>query len=220
MNRMIADVVRRAIDVVVSAGVLLLAAPFVVLIWSAVRLTSRGPGFYPATRVGEAGRTYRMWKFRSMTDGRTSDGPAVSLGKDVRVTRIGTWLRATKLDEIPQFWNVLVGQMALVGPRPESPELARFWTPQQAVIARFRPGITGPSQLRYSALEDDLELPDGVSPEDYYVEHIMPLKIRCDLEYMESRTLRSDLRVLLDTGRGMLSIGSVPRSSDPDRADE
>lgn len=215
MTANLADVTRRSVDVVVSLGVLLFLSPFLVIIWFAVRLTSPGPGLYPAIRVGEGGRTYRMWKFRSMADARAVDGPAVSLGHDARVTRIGQWLRDRKLDELPQFWNVLIGQMSLVGPRPESPELAKFWTPHQAEIARFRPGITGPSQLEYSTLEDELELPDGVLPEEFYVEQIMPLKVQCDLDYMETRTLRRDVGVLLDTARGVLGIGGTARSSDP-----
>ena len=137
---------RRAIDVAVSAFGLAVAGPILGMLMLAVRLTSSGPALYSQIRVGEGGRPFVIYKLRTMRV--RSDGPNVTAADDPRVTRLGRVLRRTSLDELPQLWNVLRGDMTLVGPRPETPDLANRYPADCQWIFQFRPGLTGPAQVR------------------------------------------------------------------------
>lgn len=185
---------RRCIDILASLAALLALTPLLVLIALAVALESPGGPLYLAPRLGRAGRPFRMWKFRTMHPGA---GPAITGHNDPRVTRLGRLLRRTKLDELPQFVNVLIGDMTLVGPRPESPGLAAQYTPRQRLILDFTPGITGPVQLA-SCGEADL-IPAGPAAEEFYAHSLMNSKIEADLAYLASRTPVRDARIVLST---------------------
>jgi lipopolysaccharide/colanic/teichoic acid biosynthesis glycosyltransferase len=135
-----------------------------------------------------------MWKFRSMA---RAGGPGITGRGDARITRSGALLRRTKLDELPQFLNVLIGDMTLVGPRPESPEFVSLYTRDQRAVLNVKPGVTGLVQLA-SGDESDW-IPEGVRPDEYYIEYLMAPKLALDLEYLETRTALTDARVIFAT---------------------
>ena len=139
---------KRVLDVVVAASLLVLASPLIAVLAVAVRLESRGPAFYRCRRVGRNGHVLRMLKFRKMRDG--ASGPALAAPDDARFTRLGGFLARTKLDEVPQLWTVLKGEMSLVGPRPEDPTFVALEREAYDEILSVRPGITGLSQLAFA----------------------------------------------------------------------
>ena len=187
---------RRTIDILVAAVVLGLLAPLMVLVALAVVLDSRGNPFYLAERCGLQSRRFRMWKFRTMAANAGSAGSAITGNRDPRITRLGRILRVSKIDELPQFVNVLLGDMTLVGPRPEAPSIVALYSPEQRRVLEVKPGITGRVQL--SAEESEM-IPAGAEPEEYYVTHLMPNKLRSDLEYLATRSPWSDVRIVFDT---------------------
>jgi len=194
---------RRAVDVIVAMLVLALSVPALAVAAAAIRAEGPGSIFYRATRVGEGGRLFRMWKLRSMVPNAHAMGPSVTAGHDARVTRVGRFLRGSKLDEVPQFWNVLVGDMTLVGPRPEAPDLAERYTPEQKRILAFTPGVTSPGSLRY-AVSQEATFPTDQAADEYYLTRMLDPKIEADLEYLHRRTLLSDFGVMLQTVRYVL----------------
>ena len=185
---------KRELDVLLAALLLLLLAPVILVLALAIKLESRGPVFFRCRRVGRHGREMAMLKFRKMHDG--AKGPALTLAEDDRFTRIGRFLAATKLDELPQLFNVLRGDMSLVGPRPESPEFVAMHPEAFTVILRGRPGITGLSQLAYAREGKILDAADRVGD---YVARVLPQKMAIDQLYVQHRTMAGDLRILLWT---------------------
>jgi lipopolysaccharide/colanic/teichoic acid biosynthesis glycosyltransferase len=180
-------------------GLLLLAPlllPVALLIAIAVFLDSPGPVLFRAPRVGSGGRMFEMLKFRTMRSG--AGGRSLSGSGDERVTPVGRFLRTARLDELPQLWNVLRGEMSLVGPRPELREFVEVHGGDYRLILAVPPGITGPTQLRYAGVEARL-LGMHEDPEHYYREHLLPDKVALDIEYAQTRSLRTDARVLLQT---------------------
>jgi lipopolysaccharide/colanic/teichoic acid biosynthesis glycosyltransferase len=190
---------RRLVDVVVSAAALIILFPLMVAIAIGIVMDSPGDPFYRASRVGRGGRKFRMWKFRTMSEPGNpwQKGPGITSRGDVRITRFGRILRRSKLDELPQFFNVLMGQMTLVGPRPESEEFVAFYNARQRAVLRVKPGITGCVQLA-SAEESD-SIPEGVHADQYYVEHLMGPKLEMDLVYLENRTAWTDAALIFKT---------------------
>jgi lipopolysaccharide/colanic/teichoic acid biosynthesis glycosyltransferase len=189
---------RRAFDIVASALLLILLAPLLGLIALAVRLSSAGPVFYAAERVGRAGAHFKMLKFRTMVTGADRMGPGITTQDDPRVTRVGHLLRATKLDELPQLVNVLTGEMSLIGPRAESPQFVAHYTPRQRRLLEVAPGVTGPGQLRYTTEQQEM-VSDLDTAEDVYVKQILAEKLERDLEYLERRGFLEDAKVLAET---------------------
>jgi lipopolysaccharide/colanic/teichoic acid biosynthesis glycosyltransferase len=141
-----------------------------------------------------------MYKFRSMRRDAAAQGPAITGARDPRVTRAGRVLRSTRIDELPQLWNVLRGDMSLVGPRPEDPAFAALYTPQQRAVLTLRPGITGPAQVVFA--DEARLLRPGHVHEDY-VTRVLPAKLAIDLDYVAAPSLRRDLRVLWATALGV-----------------
>ncbi len=187
---------QRIVDVVVGLAVLLLLSPLLLLVALAVVLDSPGGPFYRGWRAGKDGRDFRMWKFRTMVNGAARQG-SITGRRDARITRLGAFLRKTKLDELPQFINVVLGDMTLVGPRPESPDIVALYTPSQREVLRVKPGVTGRVQLE--AGEESETIPEGVHPQQYYIEHMMGPKLAMDLEYLAVRTPASDARIVART---------------------
>jgi lipopolysaccharide/colanic/teichoic acid biosynthesis glycosyltransferase len=148
-------------------------------------------------RVGRDGQPFTMLKFRTMHVGADA-GAGITGAADARVTRLGRRLRAARLDELPQLINVLRGEMSLVGPRPESPRYVRYYTPEQLAVLRVRPGITGPTQLRF---RDEAARLTAADVEAQYVGELLPAKLASDLEYVRTRTLWGDIAILLETVR-------------------
>jgi lipopolysaccharide/colanic/teichoic acid biosynthesis glycosyltransferase len=195
---------KRAIDVALAASLLVLATPLIALLALAVRLDSAGPAFYRCRRVGRHGRVLYMLKFRKMRDG--ASGPALSAPDDARFTRFGGFLARTKLDELPQLWNVLTGEMSLVGPRPEDPAFVEMHQRAYSTILEVRPGMTGLSQLAF-ARESDILDPDD--RHGHYVRQIFPQKIGMDTLYANQRSLGMDLKILWWTMRAVVGRRDV-----------
>ncbi|WP_395140961.1 sugar transferase [Schlegelella aquatica] len=194
---------KRAFDLVVASLALLLLAPLFALIALAIKLDSPGPVFFRQERVGRHGVPFRIHKFRTMVVDAPTRGPQITVGRDPRITRVGAFLRDTKLDELAQLIDVLQGTMSLVGPRPEVPQYVARYTPEQrAKILSVRPGITDPASLEYRR-ESEL-LARAADPESAYVEQIMPAKLRQAERYVDEATLWTDLRVLARTLRILL----------------
>lgn len=191
---------RRLLDILVSVLLLFVLSPAFLLVCLAIILTSRGWPVYRQKRVGRDGRLFKICKFRTMHVGADRDGPSVTSADDSRVTSIGRRLRDYKLDELPQFINVLLGDMSLVGPRPQVPHFVEhFDSSLRHVVLAVRPGITGPTTLHFRH-EEDL-LADKPNREDYYIQQILPTKLAMDVHYVQNRSLGEDLRVLVETIR-------------------
>jgi lipopolysaccharide/colanic/teichoic acid biosynthesis glycosyltransferase len=192
--------VKRLIDIVISACALILLLPFFMVVSVWIRLDSSGPVFFRQERVGQHGRVFRIHKFRTMAHTPQSGGRQITVGADPRITRAGRWLRHTKLDELPQLIDVLLGDMSLVGPRPEVPRyVAMYPEDLKAKVLSVRPGITDPVSLEF-ADESEL-LGRAADPEREYVEVIMPKKLRAAVAYVERASLWNDLAVLAQTLR-------------------
>ena len=189
---------RRLADLLAAVVALPLLAPVFLLVALAVRLDSRGNPFYGGRRVGKDGRVFRMWKFRTMVANADRIGPGITGKQDARVTRVGAFLRTTKLDELPQLINLLTGDLTLVGPRAEVPDIVARYTPAQREILTVKPGITGPGQIYYTTDQADA-IPEGVAADDYYVEHLLDPKLAIDLAYIRHRTISSDVKILAET---------------------
>ncbi len=175
-------VIRRAVDIVVSTTLLVLSAPLVAAAAAAIRLESRGPALYRQRRIGRDGRPFDVLKLRTMVDGAEHIGAGLAIDEnDSRITRVGTFLRRTSLDELPNLLNVLRGEMSLIGPRPTVPVQVERYTPRQRGRLAIRPGITGWAQVNGRA-----SLPWSE-------------RIELDLHYIEHRSLALDLRILWRT---------------------
>jgi len=202
---------RRCIDICAAVVALSLLAPLFVLIILAVILDSAGNPFYRGWRVGKEGRRFRMWKFRTMVMNADRLGSAITTRRDPRITRVGGFLRKAKLDELPQFFNLLLGDVTLVGPRPEDPGITNQYTTEQKQIFKVKPGITGPTQLHYTVLEAET-IPEGEEAQQFYVNHILDQKLGMDLEYLRKRTFVSDFQVVSQTvllmARSFTQIGT------------
>jgi lipopolysaccharide/colanic/teichoic acid biosynthesis glycosyltransferase len=186
---------KRLLDIVVAVAGLLLLLPFLVLVALLVKIDSSGPVFFRQGRIGLNGRSFRIFKFRTMVDGAYKMGSRLTTKRDPRVTSVGQILRWFKIDELPQLFNVLIGDMSLIGPRPEDPHFVKFYTEAQRRVLSVRPGMVGPSQILG---RDELEsYPEGLKDtEAYYVRHILPDKLGRDLEYVEKASLWLDLSLL------------------------
>ncbi|HEY8478470.1 MAG TPA: sugar transferase [Spirillospora sp.] len=197
---------RRALDIAGAlTGLLLLSVPLV-LIYALVRLTSRGPGIFRQTRVGQGGRPFTIYKFRTMR--QDADGMKVTATGDPRVTRVGRVLRRFYLDELPQLVNVLLGDMTLVGPRPETYELAVYWEPQWRWIFDHRPGMTGTSQIRF---RDCDVLPPGEEVDlAFYIKRLVPAQAAVDAVFLIDPSLRATLRTLAQTVWYVLGFDVAP----------
>jgi lipopolysaccharide/colanic/teichoic acid biosynthesis glycosyltransferase len=202
---------RRAADVLVAGIALTIAGPVIVLLAAAVRLTSRGPAFYRQVRTGSSGEQFTILKLRSMVSGADREGPLVTSRADSRVTTLGTVLRATKADELPQLINVLRGDMTLIGPRPEVPRFIRCYDGEELDILSVRPGLTGPGQIFYTQVQAVL---DGVDPEQHYATCELHAKLAIDLDYLRRRSLRFDLLILVRTVLLLTRLGK-PMATPP-----
>jgi lipopolysaccharide/colanic/teichoic acid biosynthesis glycosyltransferase len=195
--------VKRAFDILVSVFGLLFLAPFFIFIIVLIKREGPGPIFYRGPRSGRHGQEFGILKFRTMYERPASyQGPRVTAQDDDRITPLGKWLRDTKLNELPQLWNVFVGEMSLVGPRPEDPEIVKTWSPEaQAEILSVTPGITSPASILYRNEETMLPA-DGVM--DAYFRDIVPDKIRLDRLYVRNHTFIGDLDILFWTAVALI----------------
>lgn len=192
---------KRLFDIVFSASLLLAVSPLLLICAIGVRLSSPGPVLYAAQRVGKGGVPFAMFKFRTM--GVNSGGSVITGAQDARIFPFGAFLRKFKLDELPQFFNVIRGDMAIVGPRPEDPKIVRDhyadWMNETLAV---RPGITSPGAVFYYACGE--KLVDDTDPEQSYVDRLLPTKLAVERGYLERATFASDLWVIWRTGLAVL----------------
>ncbi|TXD99718.1 sugar transferase [Mitsuaria sp. TWR114] len=189
---------KRLFDIVCAGIGLLLLSPLLLAVAVWVRLDSPGPVMFRQERVGRFGATFRIHKFRTMRVDAPRLGPQITIGDDARITRSGRWLRASKVDELPQLWDVLRGAMSLVGPRPEVPRYVALYPAElRELVLSVRPGITDPASLSFRN-ESEL-LARAEDPEREYVEVVMPMKLRLAADYVRNASLGGDIRLILAT---------------------
>lgn len=188
---------KRIFDFLFSFFVLLFFAPFGVIIGFFILFESKGGIFYFQERIGKHGIPFLLWKFRTMTQNADKEGKLTVGMRDARITKSGYFLRKYKLDEFPQFINVLIGEMSIVGPRPEVNEYVVLYTEEQKEILNVKPGITDLASLEYFK-ENEL-LGKSQNPQKTYIEEIMPEKIRLNKEYIKNPTLGNDLKIIWKT---------------------
>jgi lipopolysaccharide/colanic/teichoic acid biosynthesis glycosyltransferase len=207
--------IRRLLDVTLSGLVLLLVSPLLSAIALLVLVTDGRPVLFKQRRVGEGGKVFMFYKFRSMRT--VADGPAVTAGADARITRLGAILRRTAIDELPQLWHVLRGQMTLVGPRPESEELAAGYPESCRTLLQARPGLTGAAQLRYREASA-VPPPGWTDVELWYLTVLVPLRCAADLKYLQRPSLLQTLRYLGITALfvvGLIDVGETVEPTEP-----
>lgn len=189
---------KRLFDIVCAGVGLLLLSPLLLAVAVWVKLDSPGPVMFRQERVGRFGATFRIHKFRTMRVDAPRLGPQITIGDDARITRSGRWLRASKVDELPQLWDVLRGAMSLVGPRPEVPRYVALYPAElRELVLSVRPGITDPASLSFRN-ESEL-LARAEDPEREYVEVVMPMKLRLAADYVRNASLGGDIRLILAT---------------------
>jgi lipopolysaccharide/colanic/teichoic acid biosynthesis glycosyltransferase len=189
--------VKRVFDMLFALILLLLLLPILTLFALAVAVSSPGGAFFRQERVGRKGKLFRLLKFRTMRIGSEAQGQLTIGGRDPRITGVGYFLRRTKLDELPQLWNVLTGDMSIVGPRPEVPRYVALYSPEQRAVLSVRPGITGMASIDY--IDENELLARSADPERAYIEEVMPAKLALDLKYLQQRSFGLDLRIILST---------------------
>jgi lipopolysaccharide/colanic/teichoic acid biosynthesis glycosyltransferase len=202
----------RPIELLIALAALVLLSPILVLTALAVALTSRGPVVFRHQRIGRHGRVFHILKFRTMWYG--ASGPALTCSGDRRVTAVGQWLRRTKLDELPTLWNVVRGDMSLVGPRPEAVEYVALDSPMWRDVLSARPGITDPMTLLLR--NEEALLAAAERQETFYREYLLPYKLRGYAQYLEERTWQRDLVVLWRTVVAVVSPRRAPAPSPTD----
>jgi lipopolysaccharide/colanic/teichoic acid biosynthesis glycosyltransferase len=200
----------RSVDLVIALALLAAAAPLLGVVAIAVGTTSPGGVLFRHRRMGRGGRPFEMLKFRTMQIDR--EGPEVTAPDDVRITPVGRWLRKSKLDELPELWNVVRGEMALVGPRPEALRYVavanQLWQP----ILQVRPGVTDPVSVRLRH-EEALLAAAGGNHERFYREYLLPYKLRAGADYLARRTWQSDLRILWQTVLAVIAPSRIAAAS-------
>jgi lipopolysaccharide/colanic/teichoic acid biosynthesis glycosyltransferase len=188
---------KRVFDLTLSALSLLILGPLLGFVAILIKLDSPGPVLFKQERMGQGFRPFLIYKLRTMIQGAQAQGPLVTAGRDARVTRVGAFLRRTKIDELPQLINVMRGEMSLVGPRPEVRKYAEMFREDYEEILRIKPGITDLASLKYRH-ETDL-LGQSANPEEQYLTEILPDKIRLAKEYLRTSSFSVDLRVITKT---------------------
>jgi len=202
--------VKRALDLTVSSVALVVLSPLLAVIGCAVKLSSPGPVLFCQERIGRSGRRFRILKFRTMVEGAPDRGPAITASGDPRVTRLGGLLRRAKLDELPQLLNVWMGDMSLVGPRPELPRYVENYSDEDRPVLAIRPGITDLASITYR--DEELVLAQFPDREQGYVTVLLPRKLALARDYLRRQSFRFDLELLLRT---LLVVVYPPASQIP-----
>ncbi|MBO7287728.1 MAG: sugar transferase [Bacteroidales bacterium] len=188
---------KRLFDIIASGCGLLLLSPLLLCIAIWIKLDSEGPVFFRQVRVGRYNKDFRIFKFRSMRVGSDKGSLVTIGGRDPRITRSGYFIRKFKIDELPQLINVFIGDMSLVGPRPEVRHYVNYWTPEQLHVLDVRPGITDPASIKYRNENELLEKADD--PEKFYIEVIMQEKILLYLQYVKNASFLYDIKLIFNT---------------------
>lgn len=190
--------IKRIFDVVASGAALILLAPFLLIVMVAIRLDSPGTIYFRQTRFGRNSVPFTIYKFRSMISfAPRGDMPEITSAEDPRITRIGKFIRKYKIDELPQIWNVLKGDMSVVGPRPEVPKFVKAFERDYKEILKVRPGLTDLSSIEY--FDEESALKGQTDVERYYIEKILPKKMELANKYVEERSFMLDIRIIFKT---------------------
>lgn len=192
----------RFFDILFSLLGILLLSPVFFILYISIRLESKGDGFYRQQRVGRYGKSFYVYKFRSMRMGADRQGLITVGGRDPRITHIGYFIRKYKLDELPQLFNVLKGDMSLVGPRPEVSKYVDLYTDEQRKVLSVRPGITDYASIEY--VDENRILGQAEDADKAYVEQIMPDKIRYNMKYIDNRSIKEYFKIIFLTFRSIL----------------
>ena len=185
---------KRIFDILFSVSVLLLLFPILLIIGVLIILESRGGMFFSQKRIGKNEQAFQILKFRTMFLDAEKKGQITVGDRDPRITRVGFSLRKYKLDELPQFWNVLIGEMSIVGPRPEVPYYVNFYDKNQRQVFKVKPGITDYASLKY--FDENVLLGKSENPEQTYIQEIMPQKLALNLEYVNHHNFSKDLKIV------------------------
>lgn len=188
---------KRLFDIVFSMVLLLLLSPLFIIIIIAVIMDSKGGAFFGQIRVGKNEKPFRLLKFRTMRPNSESSGQITVGARDNRITRVGYSLRKYKLDELPQLFNVLIGEMSMVGPRPEVPKYVALYSVEQKRVLSIKPGITDYASLEY--FEESELLAKSSNPEKTYIEEVMPKKLELNLQYVNNHSFNDDMKIILKT---------------------
>lgn len=191
------DVLKRTMDVILSLAGLVIISPLLFIISICIKLDSRGPVFFKQTRVGRYEEPFQIFKFRTMIVDAEKKGKQITVGKDSRITKTGQFLRKYKLDELPQLINVLIGDMSLVGPRPEVPKYTAYYTNEQKRIFEIRPGITDYASIKYR--NENEVLAKSEDPEKTYIEEVMRDKLSLNLKYLDQQSVINDVKIIFMT---------------------
>ena len=189
--------VKRIFDFTVSLIGIVIISPILLVISILIKLDSKGPILFKQIRVGKNGKPFKIFKFRTMVVDAEKKGMQITVGRDSRITKSGHVLRKTKLDELPQLFNVLTGEMSFVGPRPEVPRYVEMYDENQKSILKVRPGITDLASIEYRN-ENDL-LAKSLDPEATYINEIMPKKIELNIEYLKNMSVLYDIKLIIRT---------------------
>ena len=187
---------KRMFDIVVAGLALIMLAPLLLLIALLIKLDSRGPSLFKQERIGKGFRPFSIYKFRTMRDDAHATS-SLTIGADPRITRAGKYLRASKIDELPQLLNVVKGDMSLVGPRPEVPRYVELFRSDYELILKVRPGLTDLASLKYS--DEASILGQSANPEGDYVARLLPDKICLAKEYIQRSSLLFDAKLIVET---------------------
>ena len=197
---------RRLVDLLVAGSLLLLLSPILLITALLIRLESKGGAFFMQERVGLKGAPFIMYKFRTMRPPKPGEGVRLATADDDRISPLGRFLRASKLDELPQILNVMRGEMTLIGPRAETPNFLPYFTEEQRQVLNVKPGLTGPGQIHYTVHQAH-QIPQGADANRIYIERILPEKLAIDLDYVRRRSVWLDLRILARTLLVVATLG-------------
>ena len=187
----------RVFDIVFSGIGLILLSPLFLIVYILIRLESKGGGFYAQERIGKDGKPFKLYKFRSMRTGADKGSLITVGGHDPRITKMGYFIRKYKIDELPQLWNVFIGDMSLVGPRPEVERYTRLYTEEQKKVLSVRPGITDWASIEY--VDENVILGQAEDPDKAYIEQIMPDKIRYNMKWIENQGVVEYFKIIFST---------------------
>ncbi|ASW43547.1 sugar transferase [Clostridium isatidis] len=190
-------VIKRIFDFVVSLIGIIIISPILIIVAICIKADSKGNILFLQKRIGKDGKPFNIYKFRTMVSNAEKLGAQITVGKDSRITRVGAFLRKYKIDELPQLFNVLKGDMSLVGPRPEVPKYVELYTEEEKKVLEVRPGITDLASIRYSDENDILGKVEN--PEEYYINVIMKDKLKLNLEYIEKSNIFFDIYLIIKT---------------------
>ncbi len=188
---------KRLLDIIVASIALLILFPFMLIICLCIVLESKGGLFYKQKRVGKNKKLFNLYKFRSMKKNADKEGLLTVGGKDPRVTRVGYFLRKSKIDELPQLINIIKGDMSIVGPRPEVPKYVALYDENQQRVLTVRPGLTDLASIKY--IDENALLEKAENPEEFYIQKIMPDKLHLNLEYIDNKSFAKDFRIIFQT---------------------